>query len=47
MVIMEEPRLTDIWLGMKEDRGAKAPTAPHKAAARITRKDFILLVGLL
>jgi hypothetical protein len=42
MVIMEDPRVTAIWLGMKADLGAKAIADPHRAATQRARKDFIL-----
>lgn len=42
MVIKEEPRATDIWVGMKDDLGAKARADPQMAARSKARKDFIL-----
>lgn len=42
MVMREDPRATDNWVGMKEDVGAKARADPQIAARIKARKDFMV-----
>ena len=42
MVMREDPRETDNWVGRKEDLGAKARADPQTAARIKARKDFMV-----
>ena len=42
MESMEDPRVTLIWLAVKEDMGANPKVDPIRAARQMTRKDFMV-----
>jgi hypothetical protein len=47
MVIIDEPRDNDAWVGRKADFETKERADPHKAARRRARNDFMVSLLLI
>jgi hypothetical protein len=45
MVIMEDPRVTAIWLERKADLGANPRADPKRATRQTAIKDFMVDIG--